>query len=73
MKNEESLSKSANAALVKAQRLNVRIGARLEVLRKLKPDKGGYGDEMTKLRMDLAELNQRVHEYNAYINALTTD
>jgi len=69
MKTQESLSKSAEAALKQA--LKSTESTHLLLLR----IKNGADPDVviTSIRLSLAELNQRVHEFNAYHNALTTD
>jgi len=70
MKTQESLSKSADAALMQALRASVSLQKYLEHLSNAP---WSTPEMFPKVRTHLAELNQRVHEFNAYHNALTTD
>lgn len=69
MKTNRSLSKSVTASLRTAMCASAQIDVILTEIKR-----GGYTlqEKMPKLRALLAELNQRVHEMNAYHNALTT-
>lgn len=71
MKTKENLAKSAAAALQQARRCAAQVERLAISLDSATPEY--VSSTMPTLRAQLAELNQRVHEFNAYHNALHTD
>lgn len=69
MKDQKSLQSSANASIQKAMNSAEDLFFLLQDIKNKKKDK----KSMPKVRALLNELNQRVHEFNAYTNALETD
>lgn len=69
MKSSLSLIRSRGASITKAER-------KAEIIKRellaIKSD-GSFELHMPKIRAALAELNQRVHEANAFNNSLTTE
>lgn len=68
MKTQKSLTAARDAALDKAYYLCLCIKYGIE---RLEADHD-TAVHMPEIRRELAELNQRVHEYNAFHNTLTT-
>lgn len=66
MKNENQIRTSRDAALKQAKNCSLNVRDCLDILKKGKCP----ADVMPELRLQLAELNQRVHEFNAYHNCL---
>lgn len=69
MKTESTLTSSRDAALKAAIKKCQTLLTKLSVMQDIPTT---YGEFMPSVRANLAELNQRVHEFNAYSNALLT-
>jgi hypothetical protein len=67
MKSEYSIQKSSDAALAKA----IKDAKQLHDL--LLNAQFDPGTKMPKIRALLNDINQRVHEFNAYCNVLITE
>lgn len=69
MKSEHSVQKSADAALKQSVKACAALKGELHRI------ENGESPErvMNHIRHDLAVLNQRIHEFNAYTNVLLTD
>ena len=67
MKTESSLITSRNSSIQRAIRLSEKLTAVLYA-----SQDGDLAITMPQARALMAELEQRVHEFNAYDNALTT-
>lgn len=70
MKSETSLRSAQDGALKQALEASDELSQTLDILWH---DTKAAGHQMPTVRALLAELNQRVHEFNAYHNALTTE
>jgi hypothetical protein len=68
MKNTYSIERSMIASKRKAKRLAIEIQSDLSLI-----DLSQFSKLMPKIRRDLAELNQRIHEFNAYRNCFETE
>lgn len=69
MKTEKSLRKSLNARIKDAEDLSDLICDQAAHLR----HQGFKADVMAEMRNNINKLNQAVHEYSAYRNALETE
>lgn len=70
MQNPKQIKAAATAAIKKANKLSADLVQHTYQL--LKGDADEAAKIMPKVRAKLAELNQRMHEFNAYSNCLTT-
>lgn len=69
MKTEFTTLKSAEGA----QHTAIKKADELATLLTAISNHGQVQEKMPKVRAVLAELNQRVHEFNAYVNVLETE
>lgn len=69
MKTKQSLSKSARHRLLDA----ISHAAQIDLLLTEIKEGADVAEQMPKIRAKLPLLNQAVHEFNAYHNALTTE
>lgn len=67
MKTQKDLEKSASASIKRSQAICRELSIKLERVKDLPKQ-----DLLPEIRTLLAELNQRIHEYNAYTNVLET-
>lgn len=74
MKTYQSTSKCANASMKQAIKVSKHLTMLLDSLNQtIQFSSAKVPILMPKIRKELAELNQRVHEANAYYNVLDTE